>query len=119
MFGWLKKATPVRLEPEASWTVIVQDGAFKVTDHKGTMSVLPTDDLSGVAIETNDTGPWGTDVWWLLFGDRDQLACGFPQGATGEQEVIDYLMKLTGFDHSEMISAMTSTNNAVFRVWRR
>jgi len=77
------------------------------------------DDLSGVAIQTNDTGPWGADVWWLLFGCNDQLSCAFPQGATGESALIDYLFALPSFDHGEMIKAMTSTENVTFAVWRR
>ena len=36
-------------------------------------------------IETNDSGPFGADVWWLLFGADDRIAVAFPQGATGEQ----------------------------------
>jgi hypothetical protein len=46
--------------------------------------------MAGVAFETNDTGPWGADVWWLLFGSDEQLAGVFPQGATGESSALDY-----------------------------
>jgi hypothetical protein len=76
-------------------------------------------DLSGVMIETNDSGPFGPDVWWLLFGADDRLACAFPQGAVGEQVVVNSLLGLPGFDHEAMIMAMGSTSNAVFPVWRR
>jgi hypothetical protein len=37
----------------------------------------------------------------------------------GEQAALDYLMTLTGFDHAEMIKAMSSVENAVFPVWRK
>lgn len=89
-----------------------------MTDDRGQTRSVVTDDLSGVAIETNDSGPWGADVWWLLFGVNDQLVCAYPQGATGEQAVIDLLMALPSFDHSEMSRAMCSTGNATFPVWR-
>ena len=59
------------------------------------------------------------DVWWLLFGADDRIAVAFPQGASGEQEAIDWLIALPGFDHEAMIMAMGSTGNAVFPVWRR
>lgn len=75
--------------------------------------------LAGVMIETNDSGPWGADVWWLMFDENDQLACAFPQGATGESDAIDFFMQLGGFDNEAMIAAMGSTDNAVFPVWRR
>lgn len=118
MLGWFKKK-PARLEPESKWVIATSEDTFQVTDHAGNTRVLSKSDLSGVAIETNDTGPWGEDVWWLLFGASDQPACAFPQGATGEAALIDYLSGLPAFDHGEMIKAMSSTGNAVFPVWRR
>jgi hypothetical protein len=75
--------------------------------------------MAGVAFETNDTGPWGADVWWLLFGSDEQLAGVFPQGATGESSALDYLMILPGFDHEQLTKAMCSTANAVFPVWTK
>jgi len=75
-------------------------------------------DLGGVIIETNDSGPWGADVWWLLFGSDDKVAVAFPQGASGEKAVVDYLIALPGFDHGAMIDAMQSADNNVFPVWR-
>ena len=76
-----------------------------------------TEDLTSVAIETNDTGPGGADVWWLLFR-TGQTACAFPQGATGETVVLKLLMALPEFDQSETIKAMGCTSNSTFIVWR-
>ena len=90
-----------------------------VTDAEGEEAGLALADLNGVMIETNDSGPFGADVWWLLFGADDRVAVAFPQGATGEQAAIDWLIGLPGFDHDAMIMAMGSTGNAVFPVWRR
>ncbi len=118
MFGWFKKK-PARLQPESRLVIAIEGDTISVTSDGGQIKSVTKGDLSGVAIETNDSGPWGTDVWWLLFGTRDQLACAFPQGATGEKATVDYLMSLPSFDHSEMIKAMASTGNAVFSVWRR
>ncbi len=75
-------------------------------------------ELRGVIIETDDSGPWGADLWWLLFGADDRVAVAFPGGATGEQVVIDRLMALPGFDFETMTRAMGSTEVAVFPVWR-
>jgi hypothetical protein len=118
MFGWLTKWMK-RPAPEARWHVEEGPEVLCVRDAEGQVSALAKAELSGVAIETNDTGPWGADVWWLLFGSCDQLACAFPQGATGEQAAIDYLMALDGFDHGAYHRAMSSTENAIFPVWRR
>ena len=118
MFGWFRKRT-VRLQPEASWIVATKPAHIQVTDHEGQIRRLAKADLVGVAIETNDSGPWGADVWWLLFGASDRLACSFPQGATGESETLDYLTSLPQFNHEQMTQAMCSTENAVFPVWRK
>lgn len=118
MFGWLKRKSR-GLEPESKWVVDVDGDRISVHDQTGGIKSILKDQLSHIIIETNDSGPWGADVWWLLFGEDDQLACGFPQGATGEGEAIDYLSALPSFDHAEMIKAMASTAIAVFTVWRR
>lgn len=118
MFGWFKRKS-AHLQPEGRWVVALRENAISVRDHLGQSRSVSVSDLSGVAIETNDSGPLGADVWWLLFGAEDQLACAYPQGATGEQAVVALLMRLPAFDHSEMIKAMASTENAVFPVWRR
>lgn len=118
LFNWFRKR-PKALYPEALWTVASDGDGVRATDHTGATMFVSDADLSSVAIETNDSGPWGADVWWLLFGMDGQLACAFPQGATGENNVIEHLMALPGFDQKELIKAMGSTDNAVFPVWRR
>jgi len=118
MFGWFKRK-PRPLQPERKWLITVESDVIRVRDGADQIKSLRKEDLSGVAIETNDSGPWGADVWWLLFGRDDRLACAFPQGATGEGAIVDYLSALPSFDHGEMIMAMTCTENATFAVWRR
>jgi len=118
IFGWLKRK-PRQLWPEAKWIVDVQDKAISVTDDAGVRKSVGLDSLSGIAIETNDSGPWGADFWWLFFDEKDQLACAFPEGATGQKEAVDRLLKLPGFRHEEFTKAIRSTGNAVFAVWRK
>jgi hypothetical protein len=118
MFGWLKNRS-TKLEPEARWNVGIDAEVLRVIDADGNERAIPRTDVSAVAIETNDSGPWGADVWWLIFGPDRNVACAYPQGATGEQATLDYLMALPGFDHAEMIKAMSSVGNAVFPVWRK
>ena len=100
--------------------IVAFDGErIGVTDPEGEETTLALAELNGVMIETNDSGPFGADVWWLLFGADDRVAVAFPQGASGEQPAIDWLTGLPGFDHDAMTMAMGSTANAVFPVWRR
>lgn len=119
MFGWLRKLRHDPPPPEARWVVAVDAEGIRVTDEAGEVRAVARSELTGVAIETNETGPWGADVWWLLFGDGDRLACVFPMGATGQEAAVHYLAALPGFDHAEMIDAMRSTDNRLFPVWRR
>lgn len=117
-WSWLTKVRGQSPTPESRWQVAFQRDVFEVITPEGEAQRLPVADLSGVAVETNDMGPWGADVWWLLFGHEDKLVCSFPQGATGERPIIDCLVALPDFDHEAMARAMTSTDNAVFPVWR-
>lgn len=105
--------------PERRWTVTLADNRIEAAGPDGTIQHLLWDDLRAVVIETNDSGPWGADFWWLLFGADDTIAVGFPQGANGEPAAMDRLMSLPGFDHEAMIRATASTAEAVFPVWRR
>ena len=66
---------------------------------------------------TNDTGPRGADVWRMLEAVSPEHRVCVPQGATGEQAVIDRLLGLPGFDYGQLIKAMGSTSNALFKCW--
>ena len=74
MFGWFKKKQPP-LQPEGKWVVAIEGDRISVRDDSGQLKSVAKSDLSGVAIETNDSGPWGADVWWMLFDATDQMAC--------------------------------------------
>ena len=107
------------LHPESPWRVTLTEDRIAVADPKGEVAEMARADLLGVVIETNDSGPWASDFWWLLFGLDDRIACVFPQGATGEKEAMDWLLALPGFDHDAMIRASSSVAKALFPVWKR
>lgn len=75
------------------------------------------DDLRAVVLETNDSGPLGTDVFWLLVGRDDNSQCAVPQGATGEMELLAKLQELPGFDSEAVVVGMRSTRNQHFPCW--
>jgi len=70
-------------------------------------------DLASVYVETNDSGPWGADVWWLLNDDTGQTRVAFPQLATGEDAALERLRQLPGFE----VRGMNSGENARFMCW--
>lgn len=113
MLRWLRERRS-SVPPEALWVVAVEEDCLTSTDPKGERMIAPLPQLSAVAIETNDNGPWGIDPWWLLFGPGGALICAFPGGASGERHVIDWLAKLPGFDMGKSGNAMASTTNATF-----
>ena len=75
-------------------------------------------DVDYVAIETNDSGPWGADVWWLLEGSNNRVS--YPQGATGDSEMLEHFpIRFPGFSDATVIQAMGCTSNARFVCWQR
>src|SRR5688572_4567481 len=74
-----------RVPREAAWVVSIEDDKIRVADPAGEVRGIVKQELAAVLIETNDSGPWGSDFWWLLLAANKNLACAFPQGATGEK----------------------------------
>lgn len=70
-------------------------------------------DLGAVYVETNNSGPWGSDLWWLLDDKNGRTKVTFPQLATGEEAVLDRLSLLPGFQ----MQGMHSVENARFLCW--
>jgi hypothetical protein len=71
--------------------------------------------LGSVYVETNDSGPWGADVWWIL-NDRDGIIrVAYPQLATGEEAVLDRLQRFDDF----RTDGMNSAENEHFHCWSR
>ena len=85
------------LGPEAGYVVTVTESAIQNQLPDGTIERMPFDDLRRVFIETDDTGPWGADVWWVLEGETPETRIRFPQGATGEDKFMAYASRLPGF----------------------
>lgn len=68
-------------------------------------------------VRTNDSGPWGWDVWFVLVGDRDEVS--FPLGATGEDDVLAKVESETGQSRSDLIDGLNCTDNRTFVTWER
>jgi len=120
MFDFLKsffKPQKNLMAKEAAFVVVVSETAITVHRPDGRIESVQLADLQTVIIETNDTGPWGTDFWWFLLGDN-QTGCVFPIGAAGEQEAMKVLQKLPGFDNNMFLKASQSTDNQRFLCWQ-
>jgi hypothetical protein len=100
---------------EESWRVVADETGVTVTHPSGDSNSLPWEKIRGIFIETDDSGPFGADVWWIAAGDEGSVS--FPLGATGEKEALAHFQTLPGFDNQALIKAMQSTDNATFVVW--
>ena len=75
------------------------------------------DELERVEVITTNEGPWACDVYFVLHGTSS--GCVVPQGATGDQKLVERLLKLPAFDEKLFIRAMGCTSNKTFDVWKR
>lgn len=74
--------------------------------------------IDRIVIETNDSGPWGDDVWWVLEGS-DRIV-KYPLGASRDAAMVEiYPQRFAGFDYEAMFQAMTCTECARFVCWAR
>jgi hypothetical protein len=122
MIGFLKRlfAKPKaagKLYPECAFAVLVNDRQVVCRPPKEADQLVRWHDLREVVIVTNDQGPWLADVWWHLKGSESE--CFIPQGATGEDHLIQKLQTLPGFDSKEMAAAMCCAESNRFVCWQR
>jgi hypothetical protein len=96
--------------------VIVSTSDFGITAAypTGTVQAIGWASVSVIAVETNDSGPWGADLWWSLEGPSS--SCRFPLGATGEAAAID---EIRGRFPGLQVQGMNSTSNARFTCWEK
>ena len=108
------------LQPEAQVGVVFDSEAVRCHRPGDKDESIMWTDLDAVLIETTDEGPFVPDVFWLLLCKDMKSGCVIPQGATGEEQLLDELQKrLPAFDNQAMIAAMTSTENQRFLIWQR
>lgn len=103
--------------PENDILVTITEQEITCRRPDGTVESVTWQSLRAVIIETNDLGPFCTDVFWILIGDTD--GCVIPQGANGESELLHRLQILPGFNNEAVIEAMGSTDNNRFLCWKR
>ncbi len=97
--------------------VAVDDGFIVTNDGLGTELRLPMASLRRVVVATDDSGPWGVDVVFLLYSSEAAPVGIFPLEATGVQNFIDWLQRLPGYHDRELAKAMSSTEVARFVVY--
>jgi hypothetical protein len=119
---WLSQRRAARREAlsfEREVAVVFADQYVEATFPSGSAQRILWDEVVSITIETNDTGPWGADFWWILEDKRGER-CAFPQGATGEDATLDVIGKrFPEFDFQAFTRACGSTENATFVCWQQ
>jgi len=119
--AWLHGRRQERREallPERKIVVRFDENGISAAFPEGQTEAIAWSEVQRVAIETNDSGPWGADFWWLLEGEAKR--CAYPQGATGELEAMAaFPSRFPGFSHEAVTAANCSTSNARFLCWER
>ena len=78
---------------------------------------MSTDALRKVVVATDDSGPWGADVVFLLFSCASEPVGIFPLEASGRDDFLSWLGEKPGFNDDELRKAMGSTSVARFVIF--
>ena len=97
--------------------VTISGEAIVTTDGQGTERQLPIVDLKRVVVATDDSGPWGEDVVFLLYSEAAEPTGIFPLEANGAQDFIAWSKSLPGYHDRELAKAMSSTTVARFVIY--
>jgi hypothetical protein len=120
VFGWLKRKFQERKEAvffERQVLVRCNESGIFAAYPAGEIQSISWSAVTCIAIETNDGGPWGADLWWLIEGHESR--CVYPGGATGDIEALAVLESLfPGFSDETVIKANGCTSNARFVCWQ-
>ena len=106
-----------KLNPESKWIVSINNEIIFLTDPNGNEVECSIEEIDKVIIETTDQGPFYPDVWWKIISNDKMLI--LPQGATGEDELLDKIQNLPDFDNAKFIESMSCTSNKEFICWTK
>jgi hypothetical protein len=106
-----------RLYPESRFIIRLSDSEVVCERPDGRVERVGWGDLQKVEVVTTSDGPMAPDVFWVLHGTTG--GCAVPQGATGEEELLERLWALPGFDTRVFIEAMSCASDRRFLCWQR
>lgn len=121
VIAWFRRKRDERrsaLMFERQVVVKMDDAGIAAAYPGGEVQAISWSDVQCVAIETNDSGPWGADVWWLLEGGTRR--CAYPGGATGEREALaEYPKRFSGFSEAEKVRSALACRSMHEHPWFR
>ena len=112
---------PATSDPQQSqadpWSVSVSGASIITTDGTGERRIVAIEDLSSIVVATDDSGPWGDDVVFILLGSDGQPLSIFPADARGNEDFVAWMATTPGYKDRELARSMASTQVARFTVW--
>ena len=115
--SWLSSWRTRRTEDlliERQFIVCVTENGLSVAYPTGEIQAINWSDVGRILVETNDSGPYGADVWWIIEGKGSE--CSFPLGASGEDVALEEIrLRFPTFE----VQGMNSIANARFICWDR
>jgi len=115
MFTWLRKWLHAPA-PASPWTVRITGEEIAISDGQGAEKTVPIDAIQRVIVATDDSGPWGNDVVFLIFASGTEPLGLFPLEANGCDDFVGWLANRPGYRDRELAAAMSSTRCAEFVV---
>ena len=102
--------------PEDLYTIEITNDFIKVTHPQENGKTVLWDNITEIHIQTTDEGPYRPDVWLVLIGI--DTYCRIPQGNNSYDVIYERVSKWDGFDFEAYIESMSSTENAIFLIWK-
>jgi hypothetical protein len=103
---------------EKTWNIALRDGFLHVTSPGRKRAKIRMTTVIGIAIESNQSGPWGSNIIWHVSDGKFSLH--FPVGATGEPEILEAFQQLPGFDNQAVANARAcTTSNEIFVAYKK
>lgn len=103
--------------PERQFVVEFDDRVVSLSHPERKKEEVAWADIDEVVIATTDDGPWACDWYWVLRAGSGGLVV--PQGATGENKLLERLQRLPGFDSGAVLAAGPRTDNSQVTCWKR
>jgi hypothetical protein len=106
--------------PEKAVVVSFDDDIISARYANNEVRSVRWDRLSRVAIRTTDEGPFMPDVFWGFHEGDERPGLVYPQGATGDGEMLQEMQRrLKGLRNEVVIEAMGTATNAYFVIWEK
>jgi len=119
LFSMFKKTKKIEsgYGPKSKWKVEINGIAIHITDYDGMKNAIELNRIQQISLETNDSSPWGTDLWWRITSDK--ATHSFPGGSKGENELLEHFKTSPNFDKDQYHNALKTITTAEFIVWKQ